>query len=248
MLQQTSTSRVLVPWEKFLAEFPDPTSCANADLASVLRAWRGLGYHRRAKALHDAAKRLRDEYDGRVPSSPAALRQLPGVGEYTAHAVASFAFGVRVAVVDTNVGRVLARAVANRRLAPREARELATSLLPRTHAAAHNQAMLDLGAQYCRAVARCPTCPLRRQCRWRREGGDDPATGSAGVSRPQAPFVGSDRQLRGRVLNALREGPHSKEQLGVLVDVDAERSERVLRALERDGLIARDDAIFRLAK
>lgn len=109
MLQQTQTSRVIEPWTKFLERFPTPRSCADVALAEVLGAWRGLGYHRRAKALHDTARVLRDEFDGVVPRTVKELRTLPGVGEYTAAAVASFAYGEHVAVLDTNVGRVLAR-------------------------------------------------------------------------------------------------------------------------------------------
>lgn len=247
MLQQTSTGRVLAPWRNFLARFPTPSACADAALSDVLRAWRGLGYHRRAKALHDAATMIRDHHAGEVPRERAALRALPGVGEYTAAAVASFAFGERVAVVDTNVGRVLARAVANRRLRPREARDLAEGLLPRRGAAGFNQALLDLGAQHCRATPRCATCPLARRCAWRREGGEDPAPRSAGVSRPQAPFAGSDRQLRGRVLDALRAGPCGRRELSRHLGVTPARRDAVLDALVREGLVARRDAAFCLA-
>ena len=109
MLQQTQTSRVIGPWTRFLEAFPTPTSCADASLSEVLRLWSGLGYHRRAKALHDAAIMIRDDFGGMVPRQVDELRRLPGVGEYTANAVGSFAFGHRVAVIDTNVGRVLGR-------------------------------------------------------------------------------------------------------------------------------------------
>jgi len=103
MLQQTQVSRVVGPWSRFVEAFATPTACANAPLSSVLRLWAGLGYHRRAKALHDAARMIRDEFAGVVPRETSQLRRLPGVGEYTANAVASFAFKERVAVVDTNV-------------------------------------------------------------------------------------------------------------------------------------------------
>ena len=122
MLQQTQTSRVVEPWRRFLERFPTPTSCADAPLSTVLTVWAGLGYPRRAKAIHDAARVMRDDHDGAVPREVAQLLQLPGVGEYTAHAVASFAFAKPVAVLDTNVGRVLARAIENRTLRHREAR------------------------------------------------------------------------------------------------------------------------------
>jgi A/G-specific adenine glycosylase len=230
-----------------MERFPTPSACANAPLADVLDAWQGLGYPRRAKALHDTARTLRDEYDDTVPSSVEALRQLPGIGEYTSAAVASFAFGKRVAVVDTNVGRVLARAVANRTLRASEARTLARELLPRTKVAGFNQAMLDLGAQFCRAVPRCDVCPVAAHCAWRREGGEDPAPNSAAVSRPQSSFEGSNRQLRGRVLRALLDGPHSRGQLAHLFPgVEASRLNELLRGLVHDGLVSTTSRTFSL--
>jgi A/G-specific adenine glycosylase len=207
-----------------------------------------LGYHRRAKQLHEAARILRDEFHDEVPREPAQLRTLPGVGPYTANAVASFAFGERVAVLDTNVGRVLARALANRRLRVSEARALASELLPRTKVASFNQAMLDLGAQFCRATPRCEECPVATHCAWRQYGGEDPAPLSAGVSRRQPAFEGSNRQVRGRVLDALRQGPHSRRQLLVsLVGITAPRRNEALAGLLRDGLITRDGRTFSLA-
>jgi A/G-specific adenine glycosylase len=247
MLQQTQTSRVLEPWHRFMERFPTPSACANASLAEVLSAWRGLGYPRRAKALWEAAQILRDDHDDVVPSSVEELRQLPGVGEYTAAAVASFAYGEAVAVLDTNVGRVLARALANRRLRPGEAKALAAALVPRRDAAAFNQAMLDLGAQFCRATPRCEVCPLKGHCAWRREGGEDPAPLSAGVSRQQSPFEGSNRQLRGRVLSVLLGGPQSRRELSrVLCDVSTARGDEVLTSLVRDGLITHTSRAYSL--
>ena len=197
MLQQTQTSRVIGPWTRFMAAFPTPTACADAPLADVLRLWSGLGYHRRAKALHDAARMIRDEFGGVVPDEVADLRRLPGIGEYTANAVASFAFGRRVAVVDTNVGRVLARALDQSNAERPRGACRANELLPRTNAASFNQAMLDLGAQFCTSTPRCATCPVARVCKWHREGGADPAPRSAGVSRPQSTFAGirADRRV-----------------------------------------------------
>jgi A/G-specific adenine glycosylase len=248
MLQQTPASRVIEPWKRFLERFATPTECADAPLSEVLTLWHGLGYPRRAKALHDAARKIRDDFGGVVPSGLVDLRSLPGVGDYTAAAVASFAFGERVAVLDTNVGRVLARAIANQRLSKSAAQNLAQALLPREDAASFNQAMLDLGAQFCRAVPTCATCPVALRCRWRREGGDDPAPQSAGVSRPQSPYEGSNRQLRGRVLGVLREGPRSREELhDTLADVPTSRREAVLASLVDDGLVAKSDHRFSLA-
>ena len=248
MLQQTQTSRVVEPWRRFLELFPTPSRCAEAPLSSVLTAWTGLGYPRRAKALHAAARVIRDEFDGVVPNDAVLLRQLPGVGEYTAHAVASFAFGSPVAVLDTNVGRVLARALENRTLKQSEARTLAASLIPVSNAAGFNQAMLDLGAQFCRAVPRCDVCPLRAQCAWQRQGGNDPAPQSAAVSRTQSAFVGSNRQLRGQVLRALTEKPRTVRQLArVVSDVAPSRRREVLDSLVRDGLITRHGETYCLA-
>jgi A/G-specific adenine glycosylase len=239
MLQQTSTSRVIQPWRRFLEKFPTADSCADASLAEVLVAWSGLGYPRRAKSLHEAARIIRDDFDGEVPHSIDDLRALPGVGEYTSHAVASFAYGQPVAVLDTNVGRVLARALANRPLTMSAARELSQALLPERDAATFNQAMLDLGAQFCRATPRCNECPLASSCAWRRDGGDDPAPRSAAVSRPQAPFAGSNRQLRGRVLRALHDGPRAKARLVRELGVAPARAEVVLDSLVHDGLVTK---------
>jgi A/G-specific adenine glycosylase len=240
MLQQTQTSRVIGPWTTFLKAFPTPTSCADASLSEVLRLWGGLGYHRRAKALHDAAIVIRDDFGGEVPGEVGQLRRLPGIGEYSANAVGSFVFGRRVAVIDTNVGRVLARAVTNRTLKVAEARTVANDLLPRTDVASFNQAMLDLGAQFCMSTPRCETCPVARACRWHREGGVDPAPRSAGVSRPQPTFQGSDRQARGRVLAVLRDGPRSLQQLlGTMDGVDVTRRATLVAGLVADGLVER---------
>lgn len=248
MLQQTQTARVLEPWRRFLDRFPTPSSCANSPLSSVLQLWSGLGYHRRAKALHEASRMIRDQFAGRVPSDVIQLRRLPGVGEYTAHAVASFALDRPVAVLDTNVGRVLARGVANRPLRRGEAQRMAEDLLPRSDVASFNQAMIDLGAQFCRSVPRCELCPMSHVCRWRNAAGPDPALHSAGVSRPQSKFEGSTRQLRGYVLADLRQSSRSHLQLSVRFEgVNADHFEEVLEGLLRDGLIERRGLMVRLA-
>ena len=247
MLQQTQTSRVVGPWTRFVEAFPTPRSCADATLASVLRLWGGLGYHRRAKALHGAALIIRDEFDGAVPRNVDELRRLPGVGEYTANAVASFAFDQPVAVLDTNVGRVLARAVANRQLSNVEARSIAQELLPRDRRPAFNQALLDLGAQFCTSKPRCDVCPLAVTCRWHHDGGIDPAPHSAGVSRPQPTFAGSDRQVRGQVLAALRLRARSMTQLIASLDgVSAQRGASIVDDLVADGLVEHSRGRVRL--
>ncbi|MDE3082063.1 MAG: A/G-specific adenine glycosylase [Acidobacteriota bacterium] len=237
MLQQTSTARVVIPWAAFLAAYPTPGDLADAPLDEVLVAWRGLGYPRRARALREAAILMRDRHGGRVPRARADLLDLPGVGEYTASAVASFAFGEAVTVLDTNVGRVLARAVANARLTRAEARALGDELRASQPSADFNQSLLDLGAQFCRARPRCESCPLASSCRWRREGGPDPAPASAAVSRPQSAFAGSNRQLRGRILARLESRPSAQEFTAHFADVEPARLDAVLEGLARDGLV-----------
>ncbi|MDE3107836.1 MAG: A/G-specific adenine glycosylase [Acidobacteriota bacterium] len=249
MLQQTQVDRVVGPWRNFLDHYPTPRALAAAPLDEVLRAWAGLGYHRRARNLWRCAQEITERHDGDVPSDLDELRALRGVGPYTAAAVASFAFETRVAVLDTNVGRVLARCVANRRLTGPEATQLAHALLPRRDVARFNQAMLDLGATFCRARPRCATCPLARVCAWRRAGGEDPAPFSAGVSRAQPRFVGSRRQLRGQVLAALREGPATEATLRVAVDEGLRPDlSSVLDDLARDGLARVARGRWRLAE
>ena len=176
MLQQTQVSRVLDFFARFLERFPDLESLAAARASQVTAQWRGLGYYARARNLHKLARRVvREEpvrYGGMLPQDPSALRELPGVGAYTAGAVASFAFEQRAALVDTNVARVLQRCFAPR-LHPKRARDLtrlwaiAEAVLPRTGRAvwAHNQALMELGALVCTArVKHCTKCPVRRLC------------------------------------------------------------------------------------
>lgn len=169
MLQQTQVSRVLGYYQAFLARFPTLRAVGEAELAAVLDAWRGLGYYARARNLHALARMLGDEA---LPSDPALLRRLPGIGRYTAGAVASFAYERRAALVDTNVARVLLRVFAPR-LDPRTSRgrrvawELAEAALPRTGKATytHNQAVMELGAMICTArVRHCQRCPVRSVC------------------------------------------------------------------------------------
>ncbi len=248
MLQQTPAARVAGPWRAFLDLYPTPAALAAAPLSEVLTAWRGLGYHRRARDLQRAAVALVERHDGRVPESVEALRALAGVGEYTARAVAAFAFGARVAVVDTNVARVLARAVAGRPLAAREAREEAAALLGRRDPRRFNQAMIDLGAVFCAARPRCASCPLARVCAWRAAGGEDPAPASAHVTRRQAPFAGSDRQWRGRAIERLRHGPATAAEMHRhLAGLEPARRRRVLEGLVADGLVTKAREGFALA-
>jgi A/G-specific adenine glycosylase len=247
MLQQTQTHRVIEPWQRFLVAFPTPSDLAAAPLATVLRHWSGLGFTRRAKFLQQASVIMRDEFAGRVPTTAATLRTLPGIGEYSASAIANFAFNERTAILDTNVGRVLARAVANERLTPAKAREVASELLPPTNVAAFNQALLDLGAQYCKKAPLCNACPVRKSCAWHEQGGDDPAINSFGVSKPQSAFEGSTRQLRGRVLRVLANGKTSSEKLRRECAMSDDTLFRdVMKGLSADGLVEQVARSWRL--
>lgn len=228
MLQQTQAERVVPKWHAFLAEYPTPTACAGAPLGEVLRLWQGLGYPRRARNLQSAAVVVRDIHGGHVPACLDDLLALPGVGPYTARAVLAFAFEHDVAVVDTNIARVLARVV-GRRLTARQVQAAADELVPAGEGWWWNQALMDVGATRCRPEPRCEGCPLAASCQWNLAGrpDPDPATGSAGVSTRQAPFEGSLRQARGRVLKALGDGSRRA----------AEFDRPVVESLRADGLI-----------
>lgn len=243
MLQQTQVARVVPRYHAFLDRFPTPTACAAAPPGDVLTLWAGLGYNRRAVQLHTAATTLVERYDGIVPDDLEGLLALPGVGPYTARAVLAFAFEADAAVVDTNVGRVLARR-AGRRLSPREVQAAADAWLPAGEAWAWNQGLLDLGAAVCRARRpSCERCPVADGCAWREAGrpDPDPATGSAGVSGSQSRFEGSDRQGRGRLVDALRSGPVAGGDLARVMgwDDDPARAERVAAGLVAEGLVVR---------
>jgi A/G-specific adenine glycosylase len=170
MLQQTQVSRVEAYWPRFLARYPTVGALAAARPAAVRESWEGLGYYRRAENLHRLAKVVTDEQDGRIPSDPEALRRLPGVGRYTAGAVASFAFERAEPAVDTNVARVLRRAFHPRARGAAGERQLwdTASAMHTRHgpsAWAFNQAIMELGALVCTArVARCDVCPVRAAC------------------------------------------------------------------------------------
>jgi A/G-specific adenine glycosylase len=249
MLQQTQVARVIPKYLAFLECFPDPSACAAAPAGAVVRAWAGLGYNRRAVNLHLAAVAIVDRHGGRIPSSIEELMALPGIGAYTARAVSAFAFERPAAVVDTNVARVLARAVAGRRLAGAETQALADRVLPPARSWVWNQAMVDLGALVCTSRApRCHLCPLvaARRCAWITAGRPepDPAVGSAGTSGRQSAFAGSDRQGRGRLVAALRRGPLTHDRLAEAAGwpEDPARAARVAAGLVADGLAAETGA------
>lgn len=206
MLQQTQVSRVIDRWHEFLDRFPTATTCANQPTSAVIELWAGLGYNRRAVNLWRAAVEVRDRHDGNLPQTVAELQSLPGVGPYTARAVAAFAYEADIGVVDTNVGRLLARWTGETLGAPR-AQAMADALVPAGEGWRWNQALFDFAVAVCaKKDPACGSCPLRSECRWGGVG-VDPASGSAGVSGGQSRFEGSDRQVRGRITNALRSQP-----------------------------------------
>jgi A/G-specific adenine glycosylase len=247
MLQQTPVARVLPVWHGWMRRWPEPADLAAEPAGEAVRAWGRLGYPRRALRLHAAATTIRYEHGGVVPSTYAELLTLPGVGDYTAAAVASFAFGARHAVLDTNVRRVLARAVQGRAdPAPAitaDERRLAVSLLPDERLAPRwAVATMELGALVCTArAARCESCPLTSVCAWRAAG--SPASDQAG-RRSQA-WHGTDRQVRGRLLAVARAAPVGEAvSLGQLVAAapddelrDPRQRERCLASLVEDGLL-----------
>jgi A/G-specific adenine glycosylase len=244
MLQQTQVDRVVPHYERFLTAFPTPDACAAAGPAAVVRIWSGLGYNRRALNLHRAATAMVADHGGAVPHEDAALRALPGIGVYTARAVRSFAFGDDVAAVDTNGVRVLARAVAGAPLPLNQATALGDRLVPDGQSWEFNQAMFDLGATVCTAARPgCARCPLSRQCAWRRQAAarpdrviPDPWRLSP-TARPQSTFAGSDRQGRGRLLQALRLEGVRKSALAAACGWpdDPARAERIAAAVVAEG-------------
>ena len=241
MLQQTQAERVVVPYSRFLAAFPNPATCARAGAAEVVRVWAGLGFNRRALHLHAAATSVTSRHAGAVPRDLRALMALPGVGSYTARAVLSFGHGIDAAVVDTNVLRVLSRCVHGTGLTTAEAQRTADELLPPAASWEFNQSMFDLGATVCTAQApRCSVCPLSRQCRWRAGGGPEAGADpwrACGSVRAQPPFAGSDRQGRGRLLAQLRERAVRHDEIATACGWprDAVRAERIARALVDEG-------------
>ncbi|EJZ09720.1 HhH-GPD family protein [Mycolicibacterium vaccae ATCC 25954] len=239
MLQQTPVARVEPIWLTWVDRWPTPSTTAAAGAAEVLRAWGKLGYPRRAKRLHECATVIAAEHDDVVPDDVDTLLSLPGIGAYTARAVACFAYGQRVPVVDTNVRRVVARAVhgladagspSSRDLADVEA------LLPEDSGAPQfSVALMELGATVCTARApRCGVCPLPL-CAWRSRG--FPA--GAGPAKRTQKYAGTDRQVRGRLLDVLRASasPVDRAELDVAWTTDTAQRDRALDSLLIDGLV-----------
>jgi len=242
MLQQTQVPRVVPKYRLFLDRFPSARACASAAVADVVREWAGLGYNRRAVNLHRAAVAVVDRHAGDLPDDLDALLALPGVGPYTARAVLTFAFGRDVGVVESNTGRVLAR-VAGRPLSQSEAQAFADGLVPARHGWEWNQAMIDLGATVClRRAPRCGECPVSAHCRW--HGGLDPAA----PAHRQSTCTGSDRQGRGRLVDAMRTAPVPLDRIPDAAGRpdDAARAYRVADTLVADGLAIELDGTLRL--
>ena len=243
--QQTQAARAADRWERFMARFPTVDALAAATLADVLREWQGLGYDRRGMNLWRAARIIVSDHDGRVPSDVATLEALPGIGPYTARAVAAIAFGVPVGAVDTNVRRVLTRMTADEGTppTPRAVQSLADASVPPDAPAAWTHALMDLGATLCRAGRTdCGSCPARPWCR---SASSEPTsmrpriTATAPTRRPAVPFPSTTRWLRGRVLDRLRAAdgdPFVAVEAPIGVH-DRAAVDRALDGLARDGLV-----------
>jgi A/G-specific adenine glycosylase len=241
MLQQTQASRVAPAYRAFVRRFPTIRALVAASQADVLRAWDGLGYNRRAVALHEAARRV-VEQGGRLPAEPESLRRLPGVGPYTSAAVASIAFGVPVPAVDTNGDRVVRRFVLGRDDAGRsEIRRAAEAWLDRRDPGGWNQAVMDLGREVCRPVPRCDVCPLAQMCAFRLGGA------RTAPRRPrQSRFDGSSRQLRGAVVRILRDREQlTLATLAMLTGRPQADVASVVRDLAAEGLVRAGPAVLR---
>jgi A/G-specific adenine glycosylase len=244
MLQQTPVARVLPVHAAWLAAWPRPSGLAAEPPGEAIRAWGRLGYPRRAVRLHAAAVAIRDRHADEVPREYDELRALPGVGDYTAAAIASFAFGRRHAVLDTNVRRVLARSMSGVEFPPTsvtaQERRVAERLLPETDVVAARWAVatMELGALVCLARnPSCGRCPVGDHCAWR-QAGRPPGSPPRGQR-----YAGTDRQCRGRLLGVLRDtdGPVHRSRFDCVWDDDAQRA-RALDGLVADGLIEPLDA------
>jgi len=240
MLQQTGVARVEPRFHAFLARFPTPAACAAAPAGAVVDEWQGLGYNRRAVNLHRAAVAVVTDHGGALPTTLAGLLALPGVGPYTARAVLAFAHEQPVACMDVNVTRALSR-LAGRPIDQATADGLAVTA--EEHAPggawAWNQAAMELGATACRPRPDCAACPVAHRCVWTGSGAPDPWI----RQRPQSRFEGSDRQGRGRLVDALRRAAVSETDVPAAMGWpdDVERATRVAATLLADGLAVLDD-------
>jgi A/G-specific adenine glycosylase len=244
MLQQTQAARVTPAFDRFVRRFPTLEALAGAPLGAVLREWSGLGYNRRARDLHRIARRSPKG----LPRTVAELDALPGIGAYTAGAIACFAFGQRVPFADTNIQRVLGRFFLGRPGTNREAVALDAAAMPRRSADLWHHALMDLGATICRPVPRCPECPLNGDCEYAR-GPAGTAAGAAAVRhhdralRPAA-FKDTDRRIRGAIVKALTQADLTMRALEN--EIGDERVGRLTEGLIADGLVERAGRRYRL--
>jgi A/G-specific adenine glycosylase len=248
MLQQTPVARVMPAWSAWLDRWPDAPSLARASLGDVLQQWGKLGYPRRARNLHLTAQEVTSKWSGDLPQSVEDLLMLPGVGDYTARAIACFAYGQPHPVVDTNVKRVVARAIdgtaaaghwSMREAMARVDSAMDTPLIDEDYCLSQ-KALMELGALVCTARSpRCDECPLMSECVWRATG--FPVNPSV-LPRTQARYEGSDRQVRGLILELLRNipGSHPQSEIDALWSQSAQRR-RALRSLMNDGLIVESE-------
>lgn len=247
MLQQTGVARVEPRFRAFLERFPTPAACAAAPAGAVVEEWQGLGYNRRAINLHRCAVAVVAEHGGALPTTLEGLLALPGVGPYTARAVLAFAHERPVACMDVNVTRALSRLVGHPIDQPTADGLAATADLHAPGGAwAWNQAVMELGATACRPNPACDRCPVATRCTWR--GGADGDQDPWVRARPQSRFEGSDRQGRGRLVDALRRGAVASADVPAAMGwpADPERAERVAATLLADGLAVSDGELWRL--
>jgi A/G-specific adenine glycosylase len=245
MAQQTQIGRAAQYWDRWMRRFPTLAALAGASPADVLREWAGLGYNRRAINLQRTARAIVAEHGGAVPDSVAALEGLPGVGPYTARAVAAIAFGRPVAAVDTNVRRVVSRVASTAGvLAPRELQALADAAVPEGRAKAWTHALMDVGATFCRPRRpRCESCPALAWCRYAAIADRASVTRAAGRGDAQEPrerpFRATTRWLRGRLLDRLRGAPDGAwvEFSGAIGDHGPAAVAEALSAMSADGLL-----------
>jgi len=242
MSQQTPMSRVIGPWHEWMNRWPTPDDLAEEDSGEAVAAWGRLGYPRRALRLHSCAVTIATAHDGVVPNSYDELVALPGIGDYTASAVVSFAFGGRATVLDTNVRRLIARAESGIANCPtsvtRAERVVADALVPDEDARAAKWAVasMELGALVCTARSpQCEVCPIRDSCRWVIDGRPDNAPARRGQ-----PWKGTDRQCRGVIMDVVRNSPHGvKVQMALSAWPQPDQASRCLESLLDDGLVHR---------
>lgn len=247
MSQQTPVARVQPIWLEWMAKWPTPEAFAAASTDEVLRAWGKLGYPRRALRLLECAREIATKHGGRVPDTVEELLALPGIGDYTARAVAAFAYELNVPVVDTNVRRVYRRAVEGKFLqgtaSKKELVDVA-AILPRSDGPEFSAGIMELGALVCTATSpKCALCPLREICEWQRLGCPAPSEEElASVKKRVQKFIGTDRQVRGLIMDVLRQAREPVEKSAIdVVWPDAAQRSRALFSLIDDGLAEQDE-------